>query len=110
MPTVYEIVTDRIVSMLQAGTVPWRKPWAGEGGRPRNLASGKPYQGINVFMLATAPYSSPWWLTFNQGQSSPYGAAHTTASRSRWEMRGSCANGASSKRAGKMAPATLLIP
>jgi antirestriction protein ArdC len=63
--TVYDVITKRIVELLEQGTIPWRKPWAG-GGEPRNLTSGKAYRGINVFMLAASGYSSPYWLTFKQ--------------------------------------------
>ncbi len=40
--SVYEIITERILEKLEAGTVPWRKPWAA-GGRPCNLVSGHDY-------------------------------------------------------------------
>jgi antirestriction protein ArdC len=59
----YQVITDRILTLLEAGTVPWHKPWNAETGMPRNLASGKEYRGINVFMLGTQHYASPWWLT-----------------------------------------------
>jgi antirestriction protein ArdC len=69
--SVYEIVTNQIVKLLDAGTVPWRKPWAAAG-MPRNLTSGKPYRGVNVFLLATAAmeagYSSPYWMSYKQAQ------------------------------------------
>ncbi len=69
-PNVYELVTAKILEALEAGTVPWRKPWTGGGALPRSLATGKPYRGINPFLLqmeATANgYSSPWWGTFGQ--------------------------------------------
>ena len=40
MADVYEIITDRIVQQLEAGVVPWRKPWsAGAHGWPKNLVS-----------------------------------------------------------------------
>lgn len=65
--TVYEIVTDKIVKQLEAGTIPWRKPWTGGAqGMPKNLVSGKPYRGINVMLLGLAGFNSPYWLTFNQ--------------------------------------------
>ena len=35
---------------------------------PRNLASGKPYRGVNVFLLHAMSYTSPYWLTFKQAQ------------------------------------------
>jgi antirestriction protein ArdC len=66
---VYEIITERILQKLEEGTVPWRKPWqGGEAGVPRNLVTGQPYRGINVFLLAAAGYSSPYWLTFRQAR------------------------------------------
>ncbi len=64
---VYQIVTDRILRLLEAGTVPWHQPW--KGLPPQNLVSRKPYRGINVFLLNTARYTSPFWLTFRQVQS-----------------------------------------
>lgn len=64
---VYEIVTDRILEALDAGTVPWHKPWSG-GGLPMNLRSKKAYRGINVFMLGLQGRSSRWWLTYKQAQ------------------------------------------
>jgi antirestriction protein ArdC len=63
---VYEIITDQIVKALEAGTVPWRKPWRTMGDAPKNLVSGKPYRGINIFMLAFQRWGSPYWLTFKQ--------------------------------------------
>ena len=66
-PDVYQIVTDRIVSLLSAGVVPWRKGWTTTG-VPRNLSSGKPYRGINVWLLSSAGFTSPYWLTYKQAQ------------------------------------------
>ena len=66
---VYGIVTEQIVKLLEAGTVPWRKPWTASELEPRNLVSGKPYLGINRFMLALKPYKSPFWLSYKQALS-----------------------------------------
>jgi antirestriction protein ArdC len=52
--------------MLEKGTVPWRKPWKVQTGLPRNLISGKPYRGINTFLLHAMNYESPFWLTYRQ--------------------------------------------
>ena len=54
--SIYQTVTDRILTQLKAGVVPWRKPWT--SGLPRSLASGKEYRGINILMLATTPFES----------------------------------------------------
>ena len=63
---VYQMVTDRIISIIESGTVPWRKSWSAGTGMPRNLVSKKEYRGINVFLLSAMSYSSPFWLTYKQ--------------------------------------------
>lgn len=63
---VYQIVTDRIIKMMEEGNIPWRKCWNASGGMPKNLISKKHYHGINSLILGCAPYSSPYWLTFKQ--------------------------------------------
>lgn len=65
---VYQIVTDRIIELLEAGTVPWRKPWATAQGLPKNLVSGKEYRGVNLFLLGCQQYGSPYFLTYKQAQ------------------------------------------
>jgi len=64
MATVYEIVTDRIIKQLEAGTIPWRKPWGayagGEGG-PVSWDTQRPYSGVNTLLLDPGEYA-----TFNK--------------------------------------------
>jgi len=50
---VHEIITDKIIKQLEAGTIPWRKPWGtcGNGGLPRNGVTQRPYSGVNLLML-----------------------------------------------------------
>ena len=62
---VYAIVNEKIISLLETGVVPWRKP-STSAGLPRNLVSKKPYRGINVFLLSSSKYISPFWLTLRQ--------------------------------------------
>ena len=62
---VYGIVTEKIISLLEQGVVPWRRPWISTG-FPRNLVSKKPYRGVNVFLLSASKYVSPFWLTYRQ--------------------------------------------
>ena len=64
---IYEIVTNRIMELLEEGTVPWKKPWRSSEG-PRNLISKKPYRGINSFLLNCSPYESDFYLTYNQAK------------------------------------------
>lgn len=70
MTTTYEIITEKILAELEAGNVPWQKPWAGgPANAPKNLVSGKRYRGINVLLLGLATgYASPYWLTFKQAK------------------------------------------
>lgn len=64
---VYQIITDRILAKLKDGIVPWRQPWAqGEAGMPKNLVSGKPYRGVNIFLLGSQRFSSPYFCTYKQ--------------------------------------------
>lgn len=66
---VYQLITDRIIALLEAGVVPWQKPWNSVSGPPRNFISQKAYRGINLFLLHAAGYQCPFWLTFNQIES-----------------------------------------
>jgi antirestriction protein ArdC len=67
---IYEIVNERIISLLEKGVAPWRMPWktkkilAG-----RNLITKKPYTGCNFFSVNVQGYTSPFWGTYNQIQS-----------------------------------------
>lgn len=61
---VYEIVTERICELLENGTVPWHQPWNPELGLPRSLSTGKLYRGVNVWLLGSSMYGSPWWGTY----------------------------------------------
>src|SRR5262249_54773982 len=65
---VYETITQRLMEQLEHGTVPWQQPWNHTAGLPRNLLSQKAYRGINVWLLASAGYTSPYWLTYRQAQ------------------------------------------
>ena len=42
MPSVYEIITDRIIMQLESGVAPWRKPWTCQ--TPANLVTQKEYE------------------------------------------------------------------
>lgn len=61
-PNVYEIVTERILTQLKdVNPNDWKKPWFTLGhGIPKNAETKKPYKGINIFLLSSAPY----WATF----------------------------------------------
>jgi antirestriction protein ArdC len=62
---VYSIVTDRIIELLEKGTVPWKQPWT-DAGLPHNAITRKAYHGINVWLLASLGYQSNYFLSFKQ--------------------------------------------
>src|SRR3989344_6039974 len=64
--TVYEIITERMLALMEKGTVPWHRPWDSRQGIPRNLVTNRPYRGVNVFLLFTVNYANPYWLTYRQ--------------------------------------------
>jgi len=66
MANVFEIVTEQILSHLDKGIIPWKKPWTSKVRFPRNLVTGKLYRGINIWLLLASSYASPYWITFNQ--------------------------------------------
>ena len=64
-------VTDQIIKAMEAGTVPWEKPWSGGGsGVPVSMSSGKAYRGINYVLLDMSAmiqgFTSPHWGTYKQ--------------------------------------------
>ena len=65
---IYDMITDRIIALLEKGVVPWRKPWKAGEATPRNLVSKKAYRGINAMHLSALEFSSPYYLTFNQAK------------------------------------------
>ncbi|MCW0199889.1 zincin-like metallopeptidase domain-containing protein [Sphingopyxis sp.] len=74
----YDDVTRRIISELEAGRFPWVQPWGRPGsegggagpGLPRNALTGRSYSGVNVLILWGAVIEQGWpsqsWLTFRQ--------------------------------------------
>lgn len=66
----YQDVTDRIIAALEAGPGEWSKPWKslGTNGMPRNGATDRAYNGVNVWLLALAGYNDCRWYTYNQAK------------------------------------------
>ena len=71
---VYQLVTDKIIQAIEAGTPPWQKPWTGGAdlaGFPRR-SNGEFYKGINVIILwciaAENGFRSSYWLTYKQAK------------------------------------------
>jgi antirestriction protein ArdC len=72
---VRQVITDRIVAMLEKGGHVFRERWtrAASRGMPRNGKTGEPYHGANVLLLWDAAieqgYASNVWLTYKQAAS-----------------------------------------
>lgn len=47
---IYAAITDRIVAQLEAGTIPWTKPWVSSGAAVNHI-TGKPYSLLNQLLL-----------------------------------------------------------
>lgn len=60
----YEAVYNQIMTAMENGDIPWRKPW--KTFRPRNAKTNREYSGVNFFILTSAGASDSRWLTFNQ--------------------------------------------
>lgn len=62
---VYQMVTDRVIEMLEKGVCPWHQPWTGaslEDGGAISYATRRPYSFINQLLLGRPGE----WLTFKQ--------------------------------------------
>ncbi|MDB5827721.1 MAG: ardC [Variovorax sp.] len=71
---VRQVITDRIIAMLEQGGNVFRERWtrAASRGMPRNGRTGAPYHGANVLLLWDAAiehgYASNVWLTYKQAE------------------------------------------
>lgn len=66
MSKVFDYLTDRVTKMLETGVVPWRRPWQSRNGLTAMNISGKPYRGINWFLMNMLAHETPIYLTMNQ--------------------------------------------
>jgi hypothetical protein len=59
---IHATITQRFIDQLQQGCVPWQRTWTSA----MNVVSKKAYRGINSLTLGSAPFGSPFWVTFRQ--------------------------------------------
>lgn len=68
MSKVYQILTDKVLELIDKGVAPWRKTWK-PGNAPCNY-NHRPYAGCNLFLLSIMAELKGWdhsiFLTFNQ--------------------------------------------
>ena len=65
----YEVITTKIVELLEQGTVPWKRPWV--SGPAAKSYRGYDYRGINRMLLSTIASMNGLkgaWITFNQAR------------------------------------------
>lgn len=65
----YTQITERIIALLEQGTVPWRRTWRDDEA-PQNPFTPTRYRGINAWLLIAALEESSWddprFATFKQ--------------------------------------------
>jgi antirestriction protein ArdC len=70
MKNLYQTITDKIVAKLESpATSDGRPSWTMSGALPKNATSGTAYRGVNVPILWSSGYASPYWATYLQWQS-----------------------------------------
>jgi antirestriction protein ArdC len=74
---IYEIVTDKILALLEQGITPWRQEWTTR--MPQNFDSHRPYGGFNLLYL--------WLVQSLQGWEYPYYLTYQSAQRHEWHVK-----------------------
>lgn len=72
-PSPEDRLVASLISLMEAGTTPWRRPWDEEsGGHHVNLLSGRPYRGTNPALLSFGLHlrgsSLPYWCGFAEAK------------------------------------------
>ena len=65
---IYERVTEIILKRMEDGVMPWQSPSMARVGFPQNFLTKQFYRGVNVFLLSSVGYASPWFLTYKQAK------------------------------------------
>jgi len=72
---IYKETADKLLAMIEAAEregARWSMPWhkVAQAGAPFNAATGRPYNGVNIWLLSGAAiasgYATPQWATFKQ--------------------------------------------
>lgn len=121
---VRQVITDRIIAMLEKGQLVFRERWtrAASRGAPRNGKTGATYRGANVLVLwdeaIAQGYGTNVWMTYRQARS--LGAqvrrgeravmcAHFERAVSRCERAGTDDSDCSSDDRQEMGPARTML-
>lgn len=70
---VCQLVTDKLVSLIEAGVKPWAKSWNNAPQAPLPMRhNGERYRGVNILLLwaqaIESGFGSPYWMTYRQAQ------------------------------------------
>lgn len=72
---IYQEVTNKIVSAMESGNIPWLKPWEHRKAAtnimvPHNASTGKTYNGINLMLLWADGfhYETQQYVTYKQAK------------------------------------------
>jgi len=76
---VYEIVTERILELLDQGVAPWKRAWNFRAGLPQNFDSKRPYRGFNLMYLAFVQMLEGWQY--------PYFLTYVAARKHGWQVK-----------------------
>ncbi len=63
MLDIYAAITDRIIAALEAGVIPWHKPWTGGNSGCISFSTGRPYSLLNHILLGGV---SGEYITYKQ--------------------------------------------
>ena len=68
--TPYDIITEKVIEMLEQGTIPWKRPWKVTNRQATSVATKKGYRGMNWLLLnsimVTEGYKRPEFLTYKK--------------------------------------------
>ena len=76
--SLYDEITDKIISELEAGRVPWVQPWGTAAAKaslsmPKNASTNRSYSGVNILLLWGSTiengFTGQSWFTFRQALS-----------------------------------------
>ena len=64
------VVTQRLMHLIESGEFSaFVKSWSNrQASQPVNFLTGKPYTGVNVWLLGMTEFSRPEWLTYKQAK------------------------------------------
>ncbi|WP_020569730.1 ArdC family protein [Neolewinella persica] len=67
-PDLYQVVTNKLIALLESGVAPWQRAW-NQYGLASNYSNGHTYTGINAFLLNFLPaFDIPLYMTYKQAQ------------------------------------------